>query len=430
MAGKSRLELLEDAYGRYVPREYFHLLGRSSVAEVRPDDVVEKKMTVLFSDIRNFTTLSESLTPRENFMFLNSYLEPMEEVITSCGGIIDKYIGDAIMAIFPGSAADAINAAVGMLNRLRLFNDGRARKGLEPIGTGIGLNTGYMLLGTLGGRTRMSSTVISDAVNLASRIESMTKAYEADLLISEHTYYSISEAASHDIRFADRVRVKGKEQPQSIYEVFDADMPDLREGKRQTREIFEEALAWYHFRNVTRAEELLKRCLAECPGDNLAQQYLLRCRQFAERGVHEGTGEIELSLTWSPDFEIGNKIIDSQHRKLFSAVNDFVDGMRRNEGLGKTEAIAQFLEQYAREHFETEERIMEEAGYPFLDVQIEQHRRFSDYFSILKKQIQRDFKTRRQFLLFKIQLFVMDWLVHHTVKLDGHFGRYMNARDR
>ena len=178
------------AYRRFLPYQFMKLLGKASISDIKLGDNVEKNMTILFSDIRDFTSLSESMTPRENFRFINSYLKEMEPALFQSHGFIDKYIGDAIMAIFPTSADDALRAALAMLKRLRGFNATRRRSGAPAIRIGIGLNTGLAMAGAVGGLHRMETTVISDAVNLASRIESLTKTYGVPLLISEHVLYT------------------------------------------------------------------------------------------------------------------------------------------------------------------------------------------------------------------------------------------------
>ena len=166
---------LTDAYGRFVPHQFLNLLGYESIIDVNLGDQVQQEMSVLFADIRDFTTLSETMTPQENFNFINAYLSRMEPAITSNNGFIDKYIGDAIMALFSDFADDAVKAGIAMLNILTNYNEDRQRVGYIPIQIGIGINSGSLMLGTVGGKSRMDSTVISDAVNLASHIEGLTK---------------------------------------------------------------------------------------------------------------------------------------------------------------------------------------------------------------------------------------------------------------
>src|SRR5512142_3048147 len=136
------LQETETAYSRLVPHQLLHLLEVKSIVDVKLGDQVERKMTIMFSDIRDFTPLSESMTPAENFEFINSYLSQMEPVIGKHRGIIDKYIGDAILALFEHGADDALGGAIAMLERLGYYNAGRERAGYVPIQIGIGLNTG------------------------------------------------------------------------------------------------------------------------------------------------------------------------------------------------------------------------------------------------------------------------------------------------
>ena len=218
---QEKLKQLNDAYQRFVPYEFLNLLNKESVIEVQLGDYIEREMTILFADIRGFTTLSEGMTPKENFDFINNYLSQMEPIIDKYHGFIDKYIGDAIMALFPTNADDAVSCAIAMLTTLEAYNQTCENHAL-PLRIGIGLNTGPLMLGTVGGKNRMDGTVIADAVNLASRVESLTKQYGTDLLITHHTYQALADTTRYQIRIIDRVIVKGKSEPITLYEIFDA----------------------------------------------------------------------------------------------------------------------------------------------------------------------------------------------------------------
>ncbi len=422
-------ETIMNAYDRFVPHQILHLLGKDSVTEIKLGDNTERSMSFLFADIRNFTTLSEAMNPHQNFNFINEYLERMAPAIAQFHGIIDKYIGDSIMALFPTNADDAVKAAIAMQKSLRKYNEERRIAGFSSISIGIGLNTGLAILGTVGTESRLDNTVISDAVNLASRIERMTKTYGVGLLISEHTYYGLKDPSEYNIRFADRVRVKGKDRPQSVYEVFDADLPEQQKAKQTTKKTYEEALACYHLKDIPKAVSLLSQCIAACPDDKPAAIYLERCRRFLETGIHEGTGEVALSVQWTPDLTIGNPTIDRQHRELFACVNEFVEAVRHSPSASHIESVIAFLDKYVHEHFNAEEEYMKEAGYPFLAEQEAQHRRFSKYFSRLKQEIDEEFSSGREFLCFRIQIFVLDWLVNHTSKLDRHFAKHLRFQN-
>jgi class 3 adenylate cyclase len=279
---KEHLLKLNTAYERFVPHEFLKTLGKDSIIDVQLNDQVQKRMTILFSDIRLFSNLSESMTPEENFRFINSYLNQMGPLVRENHGFIDKYIGDAIMALFDRRADDAIAAAIIMLVRLEAYNQGRQRAGYRPIQIGIGINTGNLILGTLGEENRMEGTVISDAVNAASRLEGLTKHYGIPLIISEHTFNDLENPASYAIRFIDRVLVKGKSEPISIYEVFDTDPSDMRKAKLKNKKMFEEALYHFHFQDMSKASELLEKYTIENPFDTIAKNYLVRCKRVKE----------------------------------------------------------------------------------------------------------------------------------------------------
>ena len=278
---KTHLELahITLAYGRFVPHELLELLNKRSILEVELGDQVEQEMAVLFSDIRSFTTLSETMTPSENFQFINAYLSRMEPIIHQHGGFIDKFIGDAIMALFPEGSQGAIAAAIDMLQTLEDYNQAREQKGWQKIEIGIGINTGQLRLGTVGGRERMSATAIGDAVNLASRLESLTKHYQTPILISHDTLGKLTDPSRFKLRFVDRQQVKGKSVPVAIFEVLDGLAPEVRDRRFDGKTEFESALWMYYGKQYTEAVKTLARYLQNYPQDHIAQLYLKRAMQ-------------------------------------------------------------------------------------------------------------------------------------------------------
>ena len=282
------LFLLNKAYERFIPRQFLNLLDKKSIIEVALGDHVEKEMSILFADIRGFTELSEKISPHENFKFINAYLCRMEPAITENNGFIDKYIGDAIMALFVGSADDALKAGIAMLERLNDYNETRQRPERPPIKIGVGINTGVLMLGTVGGQNRMDGTVISDAVNLASRIEGLTKTYGISLLITEYSYHKLKNSSKYHIREVDRVKVKGKTKGVTVYEVFDADLPEVKNLKIQTLDDFEAGFKFYHDDVLDEAHCCFERVLAVNPADQVAQIYLERCYDSSEVGIYLG----------------------------------------------------------------------------------------------------------------------------------------------
>ncbi|TAE92071.1 MAG: adenylate/guanylate cyclase domain-containing protein [Oscillatoriales cyanobacterium] len=207
-----------------------------------------------------------------------SYLSYMEPLIVENQGFIDKYIGDAIMALFSEGADNAVKAGIAMLHTLAEYNQHRASMGGVPVQIGVGINTGSLMLGTVGGNSRMDGTAIGDAVNLASRMESLTKNYEVPLLITQQTFDRLTNPADYAIRVIDRVQVKGKSEWVTVYEVFDADLPELKAGKLATLQLFAQAWSLYNIYNFSEAATLFADCLRQNPGDRVAQIYLDRCQ--------------------------------------------------------------------------------------------------------------------------------------------------------
>ncbi|MEL6654366.1 MAG: adenylate/guanylate cyclase domain-containing protein, partial [Bacteroidota bacterium] len=182
------LQKINQATARFVPHEFLRSLGRDSVLEVSLGDGVEKEVSVLFADIRGYTSLSEQMSPRENFEFLNHYLGRVGPIIQTHAGFVNQYYGDGVMALFQKQAQDAVNAAIEMHQAVHRFNLERKEKSLEPIQIGIGLHTGSLMMGIMGDQQRMEAGVVSDAVNTAARMEGLTKLYGASLIISGGTF--------------------------------------------------------------------------------------------------------------------------------------------------------------------------------------------------------------------------------------------------
>lgn len=197
---------------RFVPNEFLQYLEKTSILDVKLGDQVRKQMTILFSDIRAFTSLSETMSPEQNFGFLNSYLKRISPLIRNHGGFIDKYVGDAIMALFPGNPGDALAAGAAMLESIAEYNSHRANSGYQPISIGIGIHTGTMMLGTIGDEGRMDTTVISDVVNLASRMESLCKEYGQGIIMAKEIWDSVEPGIPLKHRDLGPVQIRGKEK--------------------------------------------------------------------------------------------------------------------------------------------------------------------------------------------------------------------------
>ncbi len=243
----------------------------------------EQKITVMFSDIRRFTSIAEALGPRESVSLLNEYFTEMVDVIFQHGGILDKYIGDGIMALFgaplvgPNDADNALAVADGMMHRLAELNARRVGVGQEALDIGIGLSTGPTVIGNIGSIRRMEYTVIGDSVNLASRLEGASKQYKAKILLSEMTVRDLKREAT--LRELDLIRVKGKDRPVAVYESlgYRAGEPALA----GLLELHAAGITAYRARDWAAAGHAFRGALELYPDDGPAGVYAERCALLA-----------------------------------------------------------------------------------------------------------------------------------------------------
>jgi len=219
LAERAQKQFIARIFGQYIPPELVEEIKRTN----QPVEIggESREMSVLFCDVRGFTTLSEGLTPRDLTRLMNAFLSPMTQVILDHRGTIDKYMGDAVMAFWgaplpdPDHARHAVAAALDMVSRMTELDESFLARGWKPIRVGIGLNSGMMNVGNMGSDFRMAYTVMGDAVNLGSRVESLTRYYQVDLLITDYTRALVPDLICREI---DLVRVKGKLQPVRLYE--------------------------------------------------------------------------------------------------------------------------------------------------------------------------------------------------------------------
>lgn len=268
------------SYGRFVPREFLSLLHKERFRDVTLESNVRKSMGILFSDIRSYTSISETLEPEEVLTFLNGYFKSINKAISDNRGFVDSFHGDALLALFPENPDQAIMAAIHMRQKLKVYNKNREDENLDPVEIGIGIHFGEVTLGTVGTTYRMQATVIGDAVNLASRIESATKTFKIDIVVTGKALKKMVNPESFHLREIDTVRVKGKENPVVLYEVFDNDPPEIRKIKSDLIPIMKRALSHYKKGEFKQALELFKACAKTCPEDSIPPIYIKRCSTF------------------------------------------------------------------------------------------------------------------------------------------------------
>ena len=237
--------------------------------------------TLLFSDVRSFTTITETLGAQGTVSLLNEYFDIMVEAISEQGGMVDKFIGDAIMAAFgiPVAHEDdedrGVRAGINMIKHLWDWNEQREKEGKMPVDMGLGLNTDRVVAGNIGSSKRMDYTMIGDGVNLAARLESACKQYSARILISDYTYTKLK--GTYQIRYIDDVVVKGKTEPVGVREVLDYHNAKTFPNLMDTVNHFNEARNHYKTGNWEKAIKSFKECLKANSEDKLSKTYIERC---------------------------------------------------------------------------------------------------------------------------------------------------------
>ncbi len=292
---RRRSAALVVATDKFVPREFLHALGHDDVTTVALGDASARELTIVFADLRGFTSRSEGMTPEETFAFLNGCLSQIGPHVRAHGGFVDKYIGDAIMALFPRTPDDALRAAVAMQRALRASSasvDTRA-----PVALGIGIHVGRVMMGTIGEAERFEATVISDAVNLTARLESLTKQLGCSVILSEDVHATLETAQREDVRRLGTFVVKGKAQPVTLYEAFASDHDELREAKRRSRPRFDAMLDAFALGRVDEALAVASELRDATPEDGPASWWFVRLVRAAgegDDGVPSSRGVVRL----------------------------------------------------------------------------------------------------------------------------------------
>jgi two-component system sensor histidine kinase ChiS len=285
---------LNEATMRFVPNEFLHSLGYGNLTEVRLGDQVEQEVTVFFSDIRDYTSISEQMSPEENFRFVNAYVGRMGPIIREYGGFVNQYLGDGIMALFMEGPEKAIQAAIRMQEVLVDYNENRKTLGRIPIKVGMGIHTGPLIMGVIGDQMRNDTATISDTVNTASRMEGLTKFYGANLLASESTLAALPDPNRFHHRYLGKVQVKGKKIAIGVYEFIDADPAANQTLKWGGQEQFEQGLRLYYAREFEAAVEAFRQVLELNPEDKAARHYRQRSQALLQTGVPDNWTGVEM----------------------------------------------------------------------------------------------------------------------------------------
>ncbi|MBP7096714.1 MAG: hypothetical protein KBC36_11580 [Spirochaetia bacterium] len=280
-----KLQSLNEAFSRFVPSEFIELLGRDGVDEVELGDQALAEMAVIVADIRDFTGLSEEMGADDVFRFLNGFYGRIVPAVRAQGGLVDKFMGDALMAIFPGGSADALAAAQDIRRIVVRYNEERKGWGKKPVEMGIGIHAGDLILGTIGEVERMDTTVISDAVNVTSRLQDLTKRFRVPIIVSGPALERCADArARFALRYLGQIRLKGKAATVPTYELISEDVDPLAAEKLKNRGVFERAVFLLESGDLVGALAAFKDCARRFPKDPALYWYVERFRR-ARRGV-------------------------------------------------------------------------------------------------------------------------------------------------
>lgn len=271
---------------KFVPTEFIRSLGKDRLTEVSLGDLAEKEVSVLFVDIRGFTALSEKLSPRDNFLFINSFNKKMGPIIRENMGFIMQYLGDGFMALFPGGSQHALRASVQMHVALEEYNREREEKGRPPVKIGIGMQNGDLIMGITGDVERLDAAIISDTVNTASRIEGLSKYFGTSILITERCRENLTSPDEFDFRYLGPVQVIGKQKPIDLYECINGDSPALLDHKLKTLDTFDKGMDLYFKKEFAMAAVTFQQIFKKNRED-------LTAKLFLNRAAHLITQEIE-----------------------------------------------------------------------------------------------------------------------------------------
>lgn len=288
---------IHDASQKFVPSEFIKSLGKAKITEVSLGDLVEREVTVVFVDIRGFTTISEDLDPRDNFLFVNAFNNRMGPIIRKNGGFIMQYLGDGFMALFPEGSQDALSASVEMHEVLQQYNQERALKDRLPVRIGVGMQNGKLIMGITGDSERLDAAIISDTVNTAARIEGLSKHYGTSILLTEECRKNLTNPEDFDFRYLGRVQLKGKTNPIDLYECFNGDEVELQNHKLSNLKTFDDAMDLYFNKEFAMAAVSFQQIYKMNPDDHTAKLFLNRSARLITQELGENWKGVETMTT-------------------------------------------------------------------------------------------------------------------------------------
>lgn len=281
----AQITRFSEAYYRFVPQQFLNFIGKESIIHVQLGDQVQREMTILVSNMRDFYRFSRKLTPTENFNFINSFLKRFGPVIRNHDGFVSRYLGAGILALFPKEADQALRAAIMMRSTLEEYNMHRDGVGYTPLDIGIALHKGPLMLGVIGEEKRMENSVISEHVSLVSQLEQLTEKLGVSILITEDFHQGLAEPADYRCRSLGQIHLSGEEQPLHLLDVYQGDLEHVRKLKEDTRELFEKAVHLYQNGRFYDARESFLEVIRQNRWDQAARLYFYLCDEYFQNGA-------------------------------------------------------------------------------------------------------------------------------------------------
>lgn len=288
---------IHDVSQKFVPSKFITSLGKDKLTEVALGDLVEREVTVVFVDIRDFTTISETLNPTDNFLFVNGFNGRMGPYIRKNQGFIMQYLGDGFMALFPGGSQDALRASVEMQQALQSYNKERLKKKRLPVKVGIGMQSGNLIMGITGDVERLDAAIIADTVNTAARIEGLSKHFGNSILLTGVCKDNLTNPEEFEFRYLGPVKVKGKQKPIKLFECINGDLPKLYKHKLATKKTFEEGMDLYFNQDFAMAAVTFQRIFKRNDQDHTAKLFLNRSAHLITKELGDDWKGIELMTT-------------------------------------------------------------------------------------------------------------------------------------
>lgn len=281
----SEIMKMNEAYFNFVPQQFLKLLEKDSIYKIKLGDSMKKDMSIMYSSIRSFQQLLQDNTPEENFNFINSYLSRFGPIIRDNNGIIEKYLGMDILALFPQNASDGLNAAVKMAEELVLYNKMHESTGQIPVEIGIGIYYGPLMVGIIGEEKRLEGTVLSDKGNTSEILTGLTERLSAQIIITDSILKNIKDSSCYKYRVLGFIVLPGKMEKVYIYDVYQSDNDHIKELKDKTKRVFEEGIRLYQEGHFYDSRERFVEVIKQNEYDKAAKLYFYLSDDYYRKGA-------------------------------------------------------------------------------------------------------------------------------------------------